>query len=544
MAQEPAATAAATAGEATEIPPLEQPTPPPEEPAAEPAAAAAQPPTSTQPPATAPTPEQASGSAAPKVEETKPPEASQPPQPQAAAEKPRKRKSRWGNKSENAAAAGGAAASTEAATHTAANDTAAGEKKKKQRRSRWGSSEKKVQLPPQVTALAASQNLTAAQTKMMLLKLQLQEVSQKLMNPSAYVDKEQMSPSPEPVYDQNGKRTNTRDIRFQKKIMADRQKILNEMVKIDPSMAHLVPKSNEWVKLKVMIPIDKYPDYNFIGLIIGPRGNTQKRLQKETGAKIFVRGKEPGNRKMNRPHRPEDDEPLHVLITAREQESVDKAEKLIRKLLVPVADHENKHKHMQLQELAAMNGTRLDIVVCRFCGESGHKMFDCPKRQGGSGWVPANIRCSICGSDNHVDIDCPSKGDPRQAEKLDSEYSQFMAELGGSAPAPATGTGNGGKNADRPSQGAENNNLQRRPETSTHSGGSGSGGGGGFQRHDGGQKAQNDWVCKLCGNRNYSFRNRCNRCKADRKEADPNHDPNAPPPQQNNHNNGNNFGGG
>eukprot|EP00954_Amorphochlora_amoebiformis_P012190 951789-Amorphochlora_amoeboformis.AAC.3 len=153
-----------------------------------------------------------------------------------------------------------------------------------------------------------------------------------------------MPPSPEPTYDSQGKRTNTREIRFQKKMMAERQRILDEMVKIDPSMAHLVPRSNEWIKLKVPIPVEKHPDYNFIGLIIGPRGNTQKRLQKETGAKIFVRGKEPGNRKMNRPHRPEDDEPLHVLITARDKESVDKAEKLIRKLLVPVADHENKHK--------------------------------------------------------------------------------------------------------------------------------------------------------------------------------------------------------
>lgn len=40
------------------------------------------------------------------------------------------------------------------------------------------------------------------------------------------------------------------------------------------------------------IPQDSFPTYNFIGLIIGPRGNTQKRMQKETNTKIAIRGKQ------------------------------------------------------------------------------------------------------------------------------------------------------------------------------------------------------------------------------------------------------------
>jgi hypothetical protein len=40
----------------------------------------------------------------------------------------------------------------------------------------------------------------------------------------------------------------------------------------------------------VYIPQDAFPTYNFIGLIIGPRGNTQKRMQKETNTKIAIRG--------------------------------------------------------------------------------------------------------------------------------------------------------------------------------------------------------------------------------------------------------------
>jgi hypothetical protein len=39
------------------------------------------------------------------------------------------------------------------------------------------------------------------------------------------------------------------------------------------------------------VPVKEYPGYPFIGLILGPRGNTQKKLERETGAKIVIRGK-------------------------------------------------------------------------------------------------------------------------------------------------------------------------------------------------------------------------------------------------------------
>ena len=42
---------------------------------------------------------------------------------------------------------------------------------------------------------------------------------------------------------------------------------------------------------KIFIPLKDYPGYNFIGLIIGPRGNTQKRMQSETNTKIAIRGR-------------------------------------------------------------------------------------------------------------------------------------------------------------------------------------------------------------------------------------------------------------
>jgi splicing factor 1 len=70
--------------------------------------------------------------------------------------------------------------------------------------------------------------------------------------------------------------------------------------------------------------VKDFPGYNFIGLIIGPRGNTQKRMEKETGAKIVIRGK--GSVKEGRLQQkhdlkpdPSENEDLHVLVEAETQ---------------------------------------------------------------------------------------------------------------------------------------------------------------------------------------------------------------------------------
>ena len=50
-----------------------------------------------------------------------------------------------------------------------------------------------------------------------------------------------------------------------------------------------VYRDNSSHKTHILIPSYKYPDYNFIGLIIGPRGLTKKAIEKDTGCKsIFL----------------------------------------------------------------------------------------------------------------------------------------------------------------------------------------------------------------------------------------------------------------
>ncbi|MEE6484121.1 hypothetical protein FKM82_013764 [Ascaphus truei] len=53
----------------------------------------------------------------------------------------------------------------------------------------------------------------------------------------------------------------------------------------------LFSHKNMKLKERVLIPVKLYPKFNFVGKILGPQGNTIKRLQEETGAKISVLGK-------------------------------------------------------------------------------------------------------------------------------------------------------------------------------------------------------------------------------------------------------------
>lgn len=77
---------------------------------------------------------------------------------------------------------------------------------------------------------------------------------------------------------------------------------------------------------KVYIPIQEFPTYNFIGLIIGPRGNTQKRMQNETRTKIAIRGRGSVKEGVNRNPSYDygEEEALHVMITGDTQDDVDR----------------------------------------------------------------------------------------------------------------------------------------------------------------------------------------------------------------------------
>ena len=235
------------------------------------------------------------------------------------------------------------------------------------------------------------------------------------------------SPSPPPRYDARGARVNTREHRIEQKLRDERNDLAGWLVARCP---HLFRPPQDWrptkKKRKIFVPEKEFPGYNFIGLIIGPRGNTQKRMQRETNTRIAIRGK--GCIKGNANREPNtdyaEDEDLHVTITGDTDEEVDRAAAMVRQLLKPVDETFNEHKRAQLRELALINGTLRDIEGMNY-----------PEKDVASYRADvALVTCAICGDGGHPTRDCPMRNNAAAASgaqaEMSSEYQSFLSELG------------------------------------------------------------------------------------------------------------------
>ncbi|XP_042490211.1 KH domain-containing protein At5g56140-like isoform X2 [Macadamia integrifolia] len=121
--------------------------------------------------------------------------------------------------------------------------------------------------------------------------------------------------------------------------------------------------------IRVDIPVDNYPNqYNFVGRLLGPRGNSLKRVEAGTECRVLIRGrgsiKDPTREEMMRgkPGYEHLNEPLHILVEAElPLEIVDarlmQAREILEDLLKPVDESQDFFKKQQLQELAILNGT-------------------------------------------------------------------------------------------------------------------------------------------------------------------------------------------
>ena len=225
------------------------------------------------------------------------------------------------------------------------------------------------------------------------LQAELADINRKLQTSELHDDKpmEERSPSPEPVHDNLGIRLNPRQVRLHQKLVLNRQHIISRLIKKNSTFKPPLEYKSSKLCKKIYIPVKEYPNYNFVGLIIGPLGKTQKRMEKETGAKICLRGKD----KTTNPQK--NDEDLHVYIEADNQKSLDAAVGMVEKLLNPIDDAMNEHKRVQLEELATLKAN-----MCRICHEHGHHYFACPQRQS----TFKMVCCDKCGSYKHPTETC------------------------------------------------------------------------------------------------------------------------------------------
>ncbi|KAK4141292.1 uncharacterized protein C8A04DRAFT_39229 [Dichotomopilus funicola] len=197
----------------------------------------------------------------------------------------------------------------------------------------------------------------------------------------------------------SGRRTNTRHQRYRESLTAERQSLISQAAQVMPNyhppagFRYMTPPR---ITEKLYLPVKDFPEVNFIGQILGPRGRSLTETATASGATIVLRGKGSVKEGCGRKLHGSDDmnEPLHCLITADSRAKVENAKSLLTETIemaITTPEHANTRKQEQLRALARANGTFRDDeglhsnsglpgtfvdrkpssipVVCRVCGE-------------------------------------------------------------------------------------------------------------------------------------------------------------------------------
>jgi splicing factor 1 len=136
--------------------------------------------------------------------------------------------------------------------------------KKRKKRNRWGDAQENkaaglMGLPTMIMA-----NFTNEQLEAYTLHLRIEEISQKLRINDVVPADGDRSPSPPPQYDNFGRRVNTREYRYRKRLEDERHKLVDKAMKTipnyhPPSDYRRPTKTQE----KVYVPVNDYPEINF-----------------------------------------------------------------------------------------------------------------------------------------------------------------------------------------------------------------------------------------------------------------------------------------
>ena len=274
--------------------------------------------------------------------------------------------------------------------------------------------------------------LSVTDVDQFLREQRLDDLSEKLKrNDLELGDPDIRPPSPPPAYDKMGARTNSRETRVKSSMQREYHRLISTMIKrLDgyvPPIDYKAPK----IIRRVEIPQEQYPDINFTGMILGPRGLNHKRLEDESGCQISIRGR--GTRGQAAENQTEEElqMPLHVCLISDDEEKLLTGIKLIEPIVDPLHPDHEKERLKGLEQLAIITGTtqsmqdrQLRLIESDFKEDLSYTRIE--------------IVCKICGDRGHLASDCPTvKRSETVAEwRIDTEYNKLISELGGSKQPP------------------------------------------------------------------------------------------------------------
>jgi splicing factor 1 len=260
--------------------------------------------------------------------------------------------------------------------------------------------------------------MTSEQLEAYVTVFRVNEITEQLRAKDLVPSDRPRSPSPEPEYDGTGRRTNTREQRYRKRLEEERRQLVDIALRTIP--AYVPPydhrRLSTKISEKVYLPVTDFPGVSFIGQILGPRGSSLKAMNAQSGANVVIRGRgsvKEGKGRARQSATDYDTEPLHCLITADSQRKLNVAKKLIQDVIDTATctpDYENNRKQKQLQDLAIMNGTFRDDE--NQCGQTrASHLITFTDQQ------PASNIQKTANGDNDQQFDC--------------EYQRLMLEIQG-----------------------------------------------------------------------------------------------------------------
>jgi len=149
----------------------------------------------------------------------------------------------------------------------------------RKRKSRWSDAPVHYTSSLSILPKHLPAGLTIEQQECLSIRVRVEELTKKMaINDLDMEWFRENDPDPEPIYDNHGKRINTRDQRRKDGMALERQLLVEEAFTMNPNFKPPADYSTTAIKRvkKLWIPVEKYPNYNFFGLIVGPRGTHRR----------------------------------------------------------------------------------------------------------------------------------------------------------------------------------------------------------------------------------------------------------------------------
>ncbi|MQM07321.1 hypothetical protein Taro_040161 [Colocasia esculenta] len=189
-----------------------------------------------------------------------------------------------------------------------------------------------------------SQDAAVRKGRSLAYQTRLEQITQQLKSGSLELGDDQDSQLPgQPSHVDSVDQSTVTKLHRHELLELEKREVIGEILRLNPGYKAPPDYMPVLKEARIPIPLKGHPGNNFIGLILGPASNTQKRLEEETGAKVRVYGIKLDTKEKCEITRSDATEAqavyeeLFVHISAESYDKVDAAVALIELLVTPVS---------------------------------------------------------------------------------------------------------------------------------------------------------------------------------------------------------------